>query len=183
MRKYSFFTWASIIVVCSFIGFLIENVWQGLRDGYFDNRNMYLPFLLGYGLAVMFFYAVLGLPEEFPDVKYFVAIFIMVSLGELLLGNAVEKICGIYYWDYSTLPLHLTRYTSLFTSIGFAILITAFMRYVFPKLGEELSHFDGYFFKCASVIMLGLLVADLIVSFYQMETNSDFHDIWHLILY
>ena len=44
----------------SFLGFLLENIWLAARKGYIDNRNMNTPFMLGYGIAVMGFYFVLG---------------------------------------------------------------------------------------------------------------------------
>ena len=134
MGKYTIYTWLVIIIICSFIGFIIENLWLGIRYGYFDNRNMNLPFLLGYGVAAVVFFFALGIPGEVPDVKYFLCAFSMVSVGEILLGVIVEKTCGIHYWDYSNLPFHLTRYTSLFTSLGFAYIITKFMRHCFPVI-------------------------------------------------
>ena len=118
---YDYFLMMSLI---SFLGFLLENIWISVRKGYVDNRNMNLPFLLGYGIAVMFIYFVLGVPDKSNAFLYCVICFIIVSLGEILLGTVVEKICGIHYWDYTSLPLHFTRYTSLFTSIGFSLIIT-----------------------------------------------------------
>ena len=183
MEEYSVFTWASIIVICSFIGFVIENAWIGIRYGYFDNRNMYLPFLLGYGIAVVLFYLILGLPERYPDVKYFISIFVMVSIGEIVLGYVVEKVCGIYYWDYSGLPFHITRYTSLFTSMGFATMITTFMRCVFPRIIDVISNVDNTIIRYAGITMLVLLVVDYLASFYQMKRRRDFHRRWKFILY
>lgn len=52
MKAYSIYVWLIIIIICSFIGWIIENLWIMLRFGYFDNRNMFLPFLLGYGMAI-----------------------------------------------------------------------------------------------------------------------------------
>ncbi len=182
MEEYSVFTWASIIVICSFIGFVIENVWIGIRYGYFDNRNMYLPFLLGDGIAVVLFYSILGLPEKYPDIKYFSSVFVLVSLGEIILGYVVEKVCGIYYWDYSGLPFHLTRYTSLFTSAGFAAMITVFMRSVFPFIVKMLSLIEAFPFRYAGVIFAGLLIVDYFASFYQMRKRKDFHLRWKVEL-
>ena len=38
-----------VIVAVSILGFVTENIWIGMRFGYFDNRGMMLPGLLGYG--------------------------------------------------------------------------------------------------------------------------------------
>ena len=90
---YDYFLMMSLI---SFLGFLLENIWISVRKGYVDNRNMNLPFLLGYGIAVMFIYFVLGVPDKSNAFLYCVICFIIVSLGEILLGTVVEKICGIH---------------------------------------------------------------------------------------
>ena len=37
-------------IVASFIGFVVENAFKIFINGYFDNRYMFLPFLLGYGV-------------------------------------------------------------------------------------------------------------------------------------
>lgn len=178
MDIYTVCIWAAVVVVCSFIGFVIENAWIGIRYGFFDNRNMNLPFLLGYGLAVVIFYLVLGLPEEGTDLRYFAEVFVLVSLGEILLGMTVEKICGIYYWDYSALPLHLTRYTSMFTSIGFAYIITLFMRNCLPRI---MNFFEGCLsleFGSFSLVSFVVLVVDFFVSFGYMKKHRDFYRKW-----
>ena len=41
-----------MIAIISFLGFLLENAWLAIRKGFIDNRNMFAPFLVGYGLAV-----------------------------------------------------------------------------------------------------------------------------------
>lgn len=53
-----------IIVVASFLGFIVENVWVGIRYGYIDNRGMILSGLLGYGLAIIGVFYILGTPNH-----------------------------------------------------------------------------------------------------------------------
>ena len=53
-----------VIIVVSLLGFCIENIFIGFRRGFIDNRNMVLPFLLGYGLTIFGFYLLLGTPEK-----------------------------------------------------------------------------------------------------------------------
>ena len=61
--KYGFYAWGLMIVVSSFIGFVVENLWLWETKGYIDNRNMNLPFLLGYGLACFLVFVLLGTPN------------------------------------------------------------------------------------------------------------------------
>ncbi|MCR4924345.1 MAG: putative ABC transporter permease [Lachnospiraceae bacterium] len=177
-NELSFYVWIMIIIVCSFIGFVVENLWLTFRYGFMDNRNMNLPFLLGYGLAILFIYHVIGTPENKPDFKYFISVFLIVSLGEILLGHLVEEICGIYYWDYSSLPLHLTRYTDFFTSTGFALLITKFMRNVFPVIVDIINAIDSGFLHLLAMFGITALIIDYLISFTYMYKNRDFYRKW-----
>ena len=169
-----------MIIICSFIGFVIENVWLSVRYGFIDNRNMHLPFLLGYGVAILLIYYVLGEPSQDKDVVYFVKAFLMVSFGEVLMGTIVEKTCGVYYWDYSALPLHFTRYTSLFTSIGFAMMITAFMRNVFPAVSSFLVEHEALFAEDFCVAALLSICVDHLASFIEIYKNGALHQNWRI---
>ncbi len=181
MKAYSIYVWLMIIIICSFIGWIIENLWIMLRFGYFDNRNMFLPFLLGYGMAIFFIYAAIGTPGKYPDFEYDIKVFIFVSVAELLLGYTVEFICGFHYWDYSALPLHFTHYTSLFTSAGFSILITTFMRICFQPLVRLLCRYEGAI-RYISVFEIAVLTLDFIFSFRSMRIHRSYNKRWEIRL-
>ena len=53
-----------ILVIASILGYMTENIWVGLRFGYWDNRGMMMPGLLGYGMAIVGLYLILGLPQN-----------------------------------------------------------------------------------------------------------------------
>ena len=153
----------ALVIVVSFLGFCLENIWMLFRFGVIDNRNMNFPFLIGYGFAVLFIYMVLGVPQKNNLGPFFIACFFIVSVGEILLGYAVEKFCGIYYWDYTDLPMHLTRYTSFFTPL---------MNYF--KLHEN----NKVHVVC--VALLAVLVMDLFFSFGYMHSNRATNLSWVL---
>ena len=182
MEQEQYYLWAMMIIICSFIGFVIENVWLSVRYGFIDNRNMHLPFLLGYGIAIFLIYHILGEPAREPDPAYFAKVFFMVSLGEIVMGTVVEKTCGVCYWDYSTLPFHLTRYTSLFTSIGFSLIITAFMRNVFPVITEFLIIHDGIFTEDFCMAGLTAVCVDHIASFLSIYRSGALRQQWRIDL-
>lgn len=115
-----------IIVVASFLGFIVENVWVGIRYGYFDNRGMVVPGLLGYGLAIIGVFLILGTPDHprflWTDLflgntaaqfAYFVFVSaVLVSVGEIALGTFVEKYCQIeqsFFIDYEVGDVHKYR--------------------------------------------------------------------------
>lgn len=182
-----------IIAIISILGFAVENLWIGATKGFMDNRNMTLPFLLGYGLSAVMIYLAFGTPHELRifgidpgidsrsgAVLYFVIVMLCVSLGEIALGKSVEKLCHIKWWDYSMLPLHITQYTSVFTSIGFTIMIALFMDKAFEPLQSWVSSWDAGILKTAAIISMTTLTADFLHSAYYMYKNKSFYQRWRI---
>lgn len=183
-----------IMIFVSFLGFIVENIWLSITKGYIDNRNMKLPFLLGYGLFIIMLYLSLGTPDtlfisttipilENKIVKricYFIFVFLLVSIGEIILGYITEHLFGFYYWNYEKLPLHITRYTSIPTSIIFTIIIKFFMQYCFNPLYNFISLFNNKFTIIISVIISLILFIDFISSFFKMYKTAKPNQIWKI---
>jgi uncharacterized membrane protein len=177
-----------MLVLVSFIGFWFENIWMVCRHGILDNRNMFLPFLLGYGVFIIALSYVLGTPNNlcnriklkrpYSTIIYYLICVILVSIGELLLGLFVEKTGGFSYWDYSTIPLHVTKYTSLPTSLGFALVITLFMDFVFIPLRNKIQKLVEKIPLPVVIIILLILVVDFFISFKTMYTNNGKNTLW-----
>ena len=125
--KYNVFELGIMVAIISFLGFIVENVWLAITKGYINNRNMNAPFLLGYGLLAVFLFFVLGTPNDpvrwgllkkiqsrrIQYLVYFICSFVAVCIGEIILGTVVERLCNIEYWNYSNIPMHITKYTSV----------------------------------------------------------------------
>lgn len=186
------YVYGVMIAVIAFLGYITENTWLAITKGYIDNRNMNAPFLLGYGILVLAVYFLFGTPQDLADwgimryipegaasyLFYYVTSFVIVSVGEILLGTLVEKICGIEYWNYEWIPFHLTKYTSLPTSIMFAGIITFFMSNLFDPIMQGLLQMKPPCIKVISIMLITLLVCDFFVSFYKMYQKQDFNLIW-----
>lgn len=189
---YSIYELGLLVAFVSFLGFLVENIWCGLVHGYFDNRNMRLPFLLGYGFFIAALYMLLGTPKQFfllgrheitaslteRTILYFFFVMLLVSLGEILLGTIVEKICHMEYWNYSWIPLHITKYTSIPTSIGFATIITFFMKNCLEPIMNMFSHLQPDILRIASILLMAAMCADYLVSISKMYKNQGENRIW-----
>ena len=183
-----------IIVIASFLGFIVENVWVGIRYGYIDNRGMILPGLLGYGLAIIGVFYILGTPNhpkffgidlfiEYRAAQFAYYIFasaVLVSVGEIMLGTFVEKYCQIEWWNYSSLPLHIDKYTSLFTSITFGLMITIFMNSLFFSIMKWATHINTLFFQTVVMLLFILLIADFIHEAKYMIKNKRINRIWKI---
>jgi len=180
--KKDMYAYIMIIAVVSFLGFAVENIWLSFIKGFMDNRNMFFPFLLGYGLAVIGIFAVLGTPME-PRILgytfnltgsfsklfvYFFLVMVSVSLGEIILGYSVELVCGMQWWDYTDLPLHFTRYTSVPTSAAFSLIITLFMRFCFMPLYKFFMSWDDSSLKVVALTIGIIMTADLLYNFTAM---------------
>ncbi len=187
MAKTKAYSLIMIVITVSFLGFCVENIFIAINHGFIDNRNMIFPSLLGYGLAILAYYLLFGTPDkpEFlnREVTFatrwgstlycFIIAFIGVSIGEIALGYATEWICDITWWNYSKIPLHITKYTSVPTSLGFATLITFFMKYLFTPLLSFFSRIDTALLGFLSVTLLILLSLDMINSaLYMLKTHS-----------
>lgn len=181
-----------MITIMSFLGYCIEDTWMLLRYSYIDNRNMYLPFLLGYGLLMDGLYYIVGTPDnifggsshplkyEYPlnCIVYFLICMAVVSVGEIILGTFVEKTGGFEYWNYSTIPLHITKYTSVPTSAGFALIMTVFMRYMYVPLRERV-HGAVAGIPTPYIIMLAaVLFIDFFSSFRNMYLHNGSNSVW-----
>lgn len=179
-------------VIISFLGFVTENLWLLVTKGYMDNRNMILPFLSGYGILVVGFYLLFGTPTEMhvdlpgnrlSDLElFFILTFFTVSLGEIVLGMFAEKILGIIYWDYSWIPLHFTRYTSLPTSIGFTCIIVLFMKYCFTPIMDSLSLLPESVLGPVASIMFVIICLDTLHSFWMMHASHSLYSLWRIDL-
>ncbi len=181
-----------IIVLVSFLGFCVENIWLACTKGYMNNRGMGLPFLLGYGLAIAAIYFLFGTPKEIRFLwkklpvrnlavsfcVYFAIVCLCVSLGEIALGTLVEKTTGIVWWDYTNLPLNITKYTSIPTTLGFGALITIFMGCFFVPLYRWLQTRNTKGLRVVSGAMMLLLTADLLGSAGYMLLQGDVRRHW-----
>lgn len=189
--KYGAMEYCVMIVLVSFLGFALENCWLILTHGYMDNRNMTLPFLVGYGLTIVGFYLVVGTPDNLRITEwfgvsidrttgfiiYFLISFVLISIGEILLGTFVEHKFGFEYWNYSFLPLNVTKYTSLPTSTGFALMLTLFMGYCFIPIMKRIKSMPGAV-KVIAVLLVALLLMDLFISFRTMYNNHSLNVRW-----
>ena len=177
-----------MIIIISFIGFWFEDIWMVLRHGVLDNRNMYLPFLIGYGLAIVGIYYVIGTPKKlfnkyelktpYNFILYALLMMMIVSIGEVILGTTVENVLGYKYWDYTKIPLHITSYTSVPTSVGFSIVITLFMNFIYEPLRLKVDKISNKIPIVIFVILIIVFILDNFFSFRQMYINGGRNMLW-----
>ncbi len=181
-----------VVAVVSLIGFIVENIWLVLRYGEINNRNMHLPFLFGYGLAMLAVYMLFGTSKN-PKfilkalnlknvysrrIALYIMAFICVCLGESLIGIIVEKLCGFTWWDYTSVPLNLGKYTSVTTSALFALLILFFMDFIFTPLYNFFISLNPTLLKWLSISLLTIMSLDFINSALYMLVKKKLLKKW-----
>ncbi len=185
-----------LMTVVSLIGYVVENTFVAVTGGYIDNRNMFLPFLLGYGISMVVIYMLFGTPSAPRLGKidlsaknkllniaiYFMLAFSIVSVGECILGSLVEEVTGIIWWDYTDIPLNITKYTSVPTSAAFASMITLFMGCIFMPLYNAFRKMDKKILYPMATVFMVLLVLDFIHSGFVMINTGDIMHIWRINL-
>ena len=191
--NYDIYSLAIMTAIVSFLVFVLENIWLMFTKGYIDNRNMGTPFLLGYGILIIGFYLLIGGPQNITltskimssklkkYIKYIIYFFlamIIVSLCEILLGQFVEKIFGFEYWNYSLIPMHITKYTSIPTSAGFAFIITFFMGHCFYPLLQVVNKISMPAREFLGITLTFIMLADFFISFYKMYKNKALNTKW-----
>ena len=143
-------------LVYAHIGYWVENLFRLMSKGVLDSRNQLLPFLFCYTIAMWAMYLALGTtnhPRFFSHrvlegntrqdkilarIYYFTVVFLFVFFGEIVVGSIFEQVSGISLWDYSGIPLHVTKYTSIPTctamSLGVAVIMGNFFEGLMKKI-------------------------------------------------
>lgn len=197
MKKYSLSVYVLMMAICSFCGWLVENIWLLFTKGFIDNRSMHYPFLLGYGLFIMTVYFVLGTPStihikikksRLKDsstrfLTYLIIMMFVIGVGEIFMGYTVEHFCHFEYWNYTAVPLHLTKYTSLPTSLGFALIATVVMEKLIIPIMNLLSTIPLGIRNTLAIILLTIMVGDFLYSFYRMYTDQGLYIRWRIYIF
>ncbi len=164
-------------MVFAFIGWIAENTAKLLSNRVIDSRFHIFPFIAVY-IAVSFaFHIVLGTPDDvafcgkkifkvkttktklLSNLISFLVISVTVFLGELVVGNMWDILFDVKLWDYSAMPLNLTQYTSIVSTLGFGLGAYLIFKFIYTPL---LNLFKTRFGLRASrliVSTLGVLIA------------------------
>ena len=194
MKKEKLSVLCMIASIVALLGFVIENVWLYFRYSEINNRNMILPLLLGYGLAIVILYFLFGTPKHpkfivwaietrsrlLNTAFYFLVSGICVMVGEYSMGMFVEKVMGFKWWSYESLPLHITQYTSIPTTVAFALIIVLFMSLAFYPLHQTFSKIKSKWFHFFSYLVMILMIADFIHSAIYMYQNQTTFQLWSI---
>ncbi len=194
MKFTNLFALCMVMIIVSMLGFWVENIWLAMTKGYMDNRNMCFPFLIGYGLGMLLILLIIGTPKKMwlfgkllriqnrmlRILVYFLVVMMCISVGEVMMGVFVEKVCHFSWWDYSRLPLHITQYTSIPTSMMFASMVTLFMQHCLEPLFYFFVKWDYDVLRTSAIGLLGILMGDFLYNAYLMYQTRGLIDRWRI---
>lgn len=103
-----------------------------------------------------------------------------ICIGEMLLGLFVEKVCHFSWWNYSKIPLHITQYTSIPTSMAFSVLITTFMDVFFQPVFIYFCSTENKMCVVSGFILFIGLVLDFLYNGYQIYKQQGTIQRWKI---
>ena len=196
--------YALILSACivAFAGFVIENVFRLFCIGVIDDRHRLFPFIAEYGIAYFAIFLLFGTPKNMriftkkititatnkktaaflQTALYFLIVFLCIGLGEITVGLTVEKTMGIKGWNFSNIPLHITRYTSIPTDFAYTSAFTVFMHLFFDNMIDALSEISPKVLKILAIVLTTAILLDsLIMLCYGMMYNK-YPSYWRIVL-
>ena len=150
------------MIIFSFFGFCAENIGRMTVQHVFDCRHQLLPFLFAYGIALLAIYCCLG--KILSHIVYFLVIFAFIMAGEIAVGMLYEKFAGVILWDYSQIPTHITRYTSIITTLLYGGGVYLIMAFAFKPMMKLISKMG----RKAAIIIDSTLGTAIIIDFIVM---------------
>ncbi len=185
--------------VAAFSGWLTENGFRFFAAGKIDDRHQILPFISAYAFGILALFLCFGTPQKmrifgkecFPSWQalskrkkrfygglYAVLTGVGIMLAELAVGVGLEKLFGIKAWTYANVPLHITRYTSIPTTLGFSAGVTLFMAYGFPSLERVFDRVSDKALTVAACLVTVLLLLDYGRTLAYAAAHGKFPKYW-----
>lgn len=162
-----------LFFITSFIGWIYESILNFIiNHSFIDIGFLSLPICPIYGFTMTLLYVFIGLvsiPKGIYkliiyDIKnkllariifYSIFSFLIVNTLELITGFIFNKVFSIRLWDYSHIPYNLNGYISLFTSLGWLILIPLAMELIYKPIYYLIKKVS---FKIRLVISMTLII-------------------------
>ena len=182
---YMFQKTTKLIQICKYIllftvislgGWIFETIYCYFEAGrYCDRGFINLPFCPIYGSTILAVYFLLGTPAEgglllsrisnkpLRRTLFFLLAGAIPSAAELITGVFFLNIFGIRLWDYSSHKFNIDGHACLLFFFIWGVLITLFMRYLFPPLKRLVQKTPDNTAIISSVIIGIIIFSDFIL--------------------
>lgn len=142
MKKLYYFI--NLFFVTAIAGYILEQGIMFLFGRAYNSSLLHGPWTIVYGIASLI---ILFIGDEISKknikkylqvILFLITSFIVLSILEFCAGMLIEKVLGIVYWDYTSMPLHLGKYICVPISLIWAV-YAGFLNYiVYPHLKKWL---------------------------------------------
>lgn len=154
----------SLFIIYSFIGWIMEVMWNLFTDKKLVNRGFLIgPYCPIYGVGCLLLILLLGSFKEQPVLLFFMSI-IVCSILEYSTSYIMEKLFKARWWDYSEYKFNLNGRICAATMIPFGVLGVLVVYYLNPFI-SGLVDFNNIVFIC----ILVLFILDFSISFGIIE--------------
>lgn len=165
-------------IIFAALGWLAENTARLATQGVLDCRYHALPFIAPYGLIPFAFHILLGDPDriafmgrrifkkdgaKYKIVSNILCFFIILGVvfaGELAVGYLWESVFGARLWDYSDMPLHVTRYAGLIPALMYGGGAYLLFRFAYKPLLNALKKVRFSTAKILCITLWATILAD-----------------------
>jgi uncharacterized membrane protein len=154
----------SLFIIYSFIGWIMEVVWNVFTDKKLVNRGFLIgPYCPIYGVGCLLLIFLLGRFKEQPVLLFFMSI-IVCSILEYSTSYVMEKLFKARWWDYSEYKLNLNGRICAATMIPFGFLGVLVVYFINPFISNFVPFNNVLFY-----IILSVFILDFGVSFGIIE--------------
>ena len=163
----TFAQWVLLFYAYCFIGWIWETCYVSVRAGKFCNRGfLHGPFLPIYGSgAIVILLSTFGVRDNLWLV--YVIGMISSTILEYFTGDAMQRMFGVRYWDYSKHRFNLKGHICLGVSLGWGLFSVLLVRFVNPPVMDLVTALP---YRLTEILTYGLtvvLAVDTTVSVYE----------------
>lgn len=164
MHVYSAGQWVLLFFFYCFCGWVWESCYVSLRQRRWVNRGFLQgPLLPIYGSgAIIILFATLPVAGSLPLI-WLLGMLAATAL-EYVVGDAMERIFKVRYWDYSNQRFNLNGHICLTSSIAWGFFSILLVRCIHPPIGRLLADVPSWLVDPLALILTAAFTVDAVRS-------------------
>ena len=167
-----FIEYVLLFLLCCFIGWFWEVVWEFLKNGNLINSGtMHGPWLPIYGSGALIIYLLL---YEYKDKKWliFIGSLVICTISEYLTSMYLEYVYGMSWWNYTDKPFNINGRINLLYSIAFGISGLFVIYKLIPFIKKIIDKYNKKVLTVICIILLTIFTIDFIYSTYYPNVSK-----------
>lgn len=164
MPIYTTDQWVLLFFFYCFCGWVWESCYVSLRQRHWVNRGFLQgPLLPIYGSgAILILFVTLPVEDDLRLV--WLLGMLAATVLEYLVGDAMERIFHVRYWDYSKQRWNLNGHICLTSSIAWGFFSILLVRYLHPPVGRLLARVPDWFVDPLAFLLTAAFTVDAVRS-------------------